>query len=205
MTYTGTMAPTTTQQPRTLALAILAQLLSAGYFVGDVIYDLLTEEWTAPEEADLIPEALITLTLVLAIFFQVRYLRMLLQRKTALERQVSIAAGELHQVMQRHFEAWALTPAESDVALFTLKGLTIPEIAGHRGSAEGTVKSQLNAIYRKAGVSGRGALLSLLIEDLMRAPLLTGTGAIAPVQSLPGADRPLPSEPHPAQSHAGLT
>jgi len=41
-----------------------------------------------------------------------------------------------------------------------------------RGSAEGTVKSQLNAIYRKAGVGNRGELLSLLIEELMdrRAP-----------------------------------
>ncbi len=166
---------------------------------------MLTEGWAAPEDADLIPEALITLTLVVAIFFQLRYLRMLLRRETALTRQVSIAAGELQQVMTRYFETWGLTPAESDVALFTLKGLTIPEIAGHRGSAEGTVKSQLNAIYRKAGVAGRGALLSLLIEDLMRAPLLDGAGPIAPAQSPPAADPPRQTGRRPAKSHAGLT
>lgn len=168
----------------------------------------MTEGWFTPGELDVIPEALITLTLVLAIFFQLRYLRMLLQSQSTLQRQVSIAAGELHEVMQRHFEAWGLTPAERDVALFTLKGLTIPEIAGHRGSAEGTVKSQLNAIYRKAGVAGRGALLSLLIEDLMQAPLLNAKGAAgvtAPAQSLPDAGPPRQTAPHPAKSHAGLT
>ena len=66
----------------------------------------------------------------------------------------------------------ALTPAERDVAGFTIKGYSIAEIAQLRGSAEGTVKTHLNAIYRKAGVTGRGQLVSLLVEDLFRAPLL---------------------------------
>jgi hypothetical protein len=30
----------------------------------------------------------------------------------------------------------------------------------------------VNAIHRKAGVSGRGQLVSLLLEDLMRSPLV---------------------------------
>jgi len=73
--------------------------------------------------------------------------------------------------MLDHFQTWGLTAAEQDVAGFTIKGLSIAEIADLRGSAEGTVKSQLNAIYRKAGVPGRGALLGLLVDDLMNAPL----------------------------------
>jgi len=40
--------------------------------------------------------------------------------------------------------------------------------SGNSGTGgEGTVKAQTNAIYRKAGVSGRPQLLSLFIEDLM--------------------------------------
>ena len=66
------------------------------------------------------------------------------------------------------FEDWGLTPAEKDVALFAIKGLSTPEIATLRCTSEGTVKAQTNAIYRKAGVSGRAQLLSLFIEDLMR-------------------------------------
>jgi len=58
------------------------------------------------------------------------------------------------------------------VATFTIKGMSISEIASLRGSAEGTIKSHLSGIYRKAGVSGRGALLSLLIDDLIETPLV---------------------------------
>jgi transcriptional regulator, LuxR family len=53
------------------------------------------------------------------------------------------------------------------VALFAIKGLSISEIAALRETAEGTVKAQSAAIYRKAGVNGRGALLSLFVEDMM--------------------------------------
>jgi len=75
-------------------------------------------------------------------------------------------------VMEGHFRAWWLTPSEQDVATFTIKGCSIAEIAALRGSAEGTVKTHLNAIYRKAGVPGRGQLVSVLIEDLMGGPLV---------------------------------
>ena len=66
------------------------------------------------------------------------------------------------------FIEWALTPAERDVALFAIKGMSTSEIATLRATSEGTVKAQTNAIYRKAGVSGRPQLLSLFIDDLMR-------------------------------------
>ena len=69
--------------------------------------------------------------------------------------------------MHERFNAWGLTPAERDVALFAIKGLSTAEIAGLRGTSEGTVKAQSNAIYRKAGVSSRSQLLSLFIEDLL--------------------------------------
>ncbi len=74
--------------------------------------------------------------------------------------------------MEGYFEDWRLTPAEADVAAFTIKGFSIAEIATLRGSAEGTVKTHLNAIYRKAGVPGRAQLVNLLIEELLGGPLV---------------------------------
>lgn len=62
------------------------------------------------------------------------------------------------------------------MATFAIKGVSITDIAAMRGSAEGTVKAHLNAIYRKAGVSSRSELISLLIEDLMNQPLLHKDG-----------------------------
>ena len=70
------------------------------------------------------------------------------------------------EVLEERFADWGLTPAERDVALFAIKGMSTQEIATLRSTSEGTVKAQTNAIYRKAGVSGRGGF-SLFIEDLM--------------------------------------
>ena len=71
-------------------------------------------------------------------------------------------------VLAERFDEWGLTKAEKDVALFAIKGMSTAEIAGLRATSEGTIKAQTNAIYRKAGVTGRPQLLSLFIEDLMR-------------------------------------
>ena len=70
-------------------------------------------------------------------------------------------------VMTQHFTDWRLTPAERDVAVFLVKGLSTRDIADLRGTSEGTIKAQTNAIYRKAAVTGRTQLLSTFIEDLM--------------------------------------
>jgi DNA-binding CsgD family transcriptional regulator len=76
--------------------------------------------------------------------------------------------GGLCRPLAGAFAEWGLTASEKDVALFAIKGMSTADIAGLRSTSEGTVKAQTNAIYRKAGVSGRSQLLSLFIEDLMR-------------------------------------
>ena len=81
-------------------------------------------------------------------------------------------------ILEERFADWGLTPAERDVALFAIKGMSTAEIASLRNTSEGTVKAQTNAIYRKAGVSGRPQLLSLFIEDLMDGSM---TNAPVPV------------------------
>ena len=88
------------------------------------------------------------------------------------ESRLRAASGAFTGLLKEHFAAWSLTPAERDVALFAIKGLSTPEIAQLRQTSEGTVKAQTAAIYRKAGVTGRPQLLSLFIEDLMAGPVL---------------------------------
>lgn len=90
------------------------------------------------------------------------------------------ASGAFMALLDERFAEWGLTPAESDVALFAIKGMSTAEIATLRSTSEGTVKAQTNAIYRKAGVSGRSQLLSLFIEDLMR-----DDGSLRPPRALP--------------------
>lgn len=93
-------------------------------------------------------------------------------RRAKMEDQLRLASGAFAELMHRRFDQWALTPAERDVALFTIKGLSLSEIAGLRGTSEGTIKAQSAAVYRKAGVGSRAALVSSFIEDLMGETLL---------------------------------
>lgn len=94
--------------------------------------------------------------------------------------RLAAASTVFADVLEQHFTEWRLTPAERDVAWFTLKGLSNAEIARLRETSEGTVKAQSNAIYRKAEVTGRTQLLSLFIEDLLdRPPVASGN---APTQ-----------------------
>lgn len=166
------MNPLARDHPATLAALIAVQSICAAFFLWDVANDLGPEGMRALANLHLAIEAGAALALLSAIVFEVRYLMALLRRKAHLEEQVSIATGAFHDIILAYFDRWALTPAESDVAMFAIKGFSITETAELRGSATGTVKAQLNAVYRKAGVSGRGALLGLLVDELLAGPLV---------------------------------
>lgn len=155
-----------------LAALIVVQLATAVFFLWDVMRDLPDIFSHIFNDLHLLIELLATLVLFAGIFVEWQYLALLLRRQSRADRALGVAAGELHDLMERYFETWGLTAAEADVANFAIKGAPIGEIAQLRGSREGTVKTHLNAIYRKAGVSGRAQLLSLLVEDLMAVPLV---------------------------------
>ena len=93
--------------------------------------------------------------------------RAVIERNSA-QARMQRASGAFMDLLTARLEEWGLTPAEKDVALFAIKGLSTAEIAVMRATSEGTVKAQTNAIYRKAGVTGRPQLLSLFIDDLMQ-------------------------------------
>ncbi len=88
-------------------------------------------------------------------------------RQEKMETQLKKAKGEFQEAMRILFERWGLSDAEKDVALLTIKGLTISQIAQLRDTSEGTVKTQSSAIYKKAGVSSRSQLVSDVIEELL--------------------------------------
>jgi DNA-binding CsgD family transcriptional regulator len=73
----------------------------------------------------------------------------------------------LADALDRQFERWALSPAEKEVALLLLKGLSHKEIAGVRSIAEATARQQARAVYKKAGLSGRNDLAAFFLEDLL--------------------------------------
>lgn len=156
---------------------IAAQVVCAIVFFVDVMRDAATlggPDW------GLFPEALASLALFVGIAFEAIYLVHLLRRKASLERSVGLAASALQGVIESHFEEWKLTASERDVAALMVKGLSIAEIAGVRGSAEGTVKAHLNAIYRKANARNRAEVLSHIMDTLIDKPLLAPDAGTEP-------------------------
>jgi DNA-binding CsgD family transcriptional regulator len=73
----------------------------------------------------------------------------------------------LGEAIDRQFQRWGLTEAESEVALLQLKGLRHKEIAELRQTSERTVRQQALAVYRKSGLSGRSDLAAFFLEDLL--------------------------------------
>lgn len=153
--------------PAGLLILIFVQVICTIFFATDVVTDFAESGLPSSGRYHLIVEAVATLSLCAAIALEVRYILNLLRRKAHLEKSASIATMAVFDIIESHFDAWQLTPSERDIAMFLVKGFTIPEIAAMRGNAEGTIKSHLNAIYRKSGTHSRGDLLSGIIDSLM--------------------------------------
>ena len=60
-----------------------------------------------------------------------------------------------------------LSPSEKAVAVLAIKGFSNLEISNLRGTALATIKSQMNSVFRKAGLTNRQQLIAFLVEDLL--------------------------------------
>lgn len=120
--------------------------------------------------------------------FIARQLVLRLRRARAAEAEVQTLAGRLKateaeaarwraeagdllaglgSAIDQQFERWSLSPAEKEVALLLLKGLSHKELAEVRSVTEATARQQARAVYKKAGLSGRNDLAAFFLEDLL--------------------------------------
>jgi len=160
------------RQRLVIGAIFVVQAICAVFFVSDILSSVLglrttPISWQTRELLEIGAACGLILGLILGGLALSRTLR---QRNIA-EDRLRRASGVFMDILEERFTDWGLTAAERDVALFAIKGMSTAEIATLRATSEGTVKAQTNAIYRKAGVTGRPQLLSLFIEDLMGDPL----------------------------------
>ncbi len=73
----------------------------------------------------------------------------------------------LGAAIDRQFHRWKLTPAEAEVGMLLLKGLSHKEAAEVRSTSERTVRQQARSLYKKAGLTGRSELAAFFLEDLL--------------------------------------
>lgn len=157
------------KKPWVILAIFVVQALCAVFFVSDILSSFFgfSTQPMAWEIRELM-EVWAAIGLLVGLVLGGVLLRSALKARQSAELRLQRASGAFMDLLSARFEEWGLTPAEKDVALFAIKGLSTQEIAALRATSEGTVKAQTNAIYRKAEVTGRAQLLSLFIEDLMR-------------------------------------
>lgn len=145
---------------------LILQAVAAAYFVIDGVDDLLAQAKHGIT-LEVAMECLVAFALLAGVVMGSRYVRHIHRELHQKEQSLAKARGALADHVAMRFAEWKLSPGESEVALFALKGLEIAEIARLREAATGTVRSQLSQVYAKAGVSSQAMLVSLFIEDLM--------------------------------------
>jgi DNA-binding CsgD family transcriptional regulator len=147
---------------------VAIQVLCAGAFVVSLAMSILGLQrsgtsWQLREALEISA----SLGLVIGSVLGVRSVVLARRSQRQAEDALRSASGAFAKVVNEKFERWTLTKAELDVAWLVIKGFSTRETAELRGTSEGTIKSQCNAIYRKVGVTGRAQLLSLIVEDLL--------------------------------------
>jgi len=162
--------------PTVLVLQIIAAIVYIGELAGELFgIRALTVSWEVHELIEL--GTVISLIIGSSAAFYV--MTTVLRRNQAVEDQLKVASGEFFTVLEARFEDWELTQSEREVALLSLKGFSVAEVAEMRGKSLGTIKAQNASLYRKAGVSGRAQLMASLMEDLLDNAVLAETTADA--------------------------
>jgi len=137
------------------------------FFMLDVFGDIFLGEDFPGEKAHLTLEVFVVILSLGSFVFHIRELNIFFKLHRKMSDQMRVASGEFERVIKDLFDEWRLTPAEKDVAIFLIKGMSFSEIALARHAKEGTVKAQSNAIYRKAKVNSCHELLSLFLDELL--------------------------------------
>ena len=156
------------RHPLIVWFLVALQMLCGAYFLWEILASVLglpiiPLRWEQRE----IVEIGATVGLLLGSLMGVALAITARREMRRAKRAQRLTAGQFTDVVREYFAKLGLTPAETEVAWYILKGMSISEIAQLRNTREGTVKTQGTAIYKKAGVNGKSQLMSLLVEDLL--------------------------------------
>lgn len=121
--------------PSLLWILFIVQLLCAVFFAADAVADFFgLEAETGLKDSDTF-EYIVAAALFLGVLATGWLIREVTRRNALLTDQVRVASGEFSALLEEQFASWNLTAAERDVALLTIKGLSVAEIAGNRRKA----------------------------------------------------------------------
>ena len=166
------MLKTAFTSERRLLIGVLIAFLGVALFAAiDIAADLREGAAVSHVAAE---GGILLVALLGSIFMARRLVLALAEQLEATRAEASRWRGEARDLMRglaealdEQFGRWSLTPAEKEVALLLLKGLSHKDIAEIRSVTEATARQQARAVYKKGGLSGRHDLAAFFLEDLM--------------------------------------
>jgi DNA-binding CsgD family transcriptional regulator len=84
-----------------------------------------------------------------------------------LKSELSTFKNQFKTELDQQFKKWKFTPAESEVAVYLLKGLSLKEIADARQCNDKTIRAQCTSIYKKSNLKGRSQLSSYFLDFIV--------------------------------------
>lgn len=170
-------ADATDVRSRTTSAAVVL-FVTIAVLIG---WDVAADYQSGTEIGHLVMEALVmalALAGAIALWRQLRSTRTRADQLTAdlssarreadrFRQDAHLAIEGLGQAIDRQFTRWALSPAEREVGLLLLKGLSHKEIAAARSTSETTIRQQALSVYRKSGLRSRAELSAFFLEDLL--------------------------------------
>ncbi|AXX98110.1 helix-turn-helix transcriptional regulator [Profundibacter amoris] len=156
------------RHPLIVWFLVALQMICGAYFLWEILASVLglpviPLRWEQREIVEIGATLGLILGSLMGVALAITARREMQRAKTAQR----LTAGQFTDVVREYFAKLGLTPAETEVAWYILKGMSVSEIAQLRNTREGTVKTQGTAIYKKAGVNGKSQLMALLVEDLL--------------------------------------
>lgn len=167
---------------KTTAILIIITLgYSMVFFAIDIVVDAYShivdsEPYSFWEIFHIFMEAGAAVGLGGGIVVLVQYIYSLRHTNYLNQQTIHMLRGSFEKVLYQKFDEWGLTQAERDVTLLIIKGMNATQIAEARKTAQGTVKAQSTAIFRKIGVSSKAELMSIIIDEFLDN-IDVGTGA----------------------------
>ncbi len=155
---------------RLFMFAILGfQLACSAIFLASLLRGSLTSgaqhlPFVVEESVMILASISLTLGPAITVLF-IRRNQAVIER---LDQQIGAVSGNYQLQVEALFRDWDLSTSESEIAIYAMKGFSNAEIGALRGTSAATVKSQMNAIYRKSGFANRQQLIAFLVEELLQ-------------------------------------
>lgn len=157
-----------TKSRRLLYALMFIQGFSAFFFLAELWSEVLGLRQSAlPYEVHEMIQITASFGLLAGMISTAVVLSHSFRKVSKLSREIDVVSGQFQDHLEVLFRDWSLSRSERAVAIYAMKGFSNTEVAELRGTSVATVKTQLNAVYKKSGCANRQQLMSFLIEELV--------------------------------------